>query len=74
MPRKKIPIVEYERTEICKECRFVNFEKLDGQGILSCRRFPPVFVLDLEDRETLVAHPEVQADHWCGEFKSKLSS
>lgn len=67
--RKKSDPVE--RTDICKNCRFAHYDRAEG---LHCRRYPPVHVYDVATGITAVAWPEVDADHYCGEFKAQLSS
>jgi hypothetical protein len=67
--RKKIPIAEV-RTEICRECRWADFEK----DVIKCRRYPPKPVFDGSDGFVDSYIPTVSADGWCGEFCGKLSS
>jgi hypothetical protein len=69
-PKKKVEVVA-ERTEICRECRFADIKRGDG---LRCFRFPPVFVYDYQTGTSSAQNPEVNPDHWCGEFKAPLNS
>jgi hypothetical protein len=55
-------------TASCKSCLFSQNDAL-GDGLLSCKRFPPVrwrWPADVS-RE----YPEVWPWDWCGEFKSR---
>lgn len=51
--------------ENCANCRFWLARSPNG----ICRRFPPI-VFDSHGMNTQ-QHPEVSAQHWCGEWKGK---
>jgi hypothetical protein len=70
-PKKKAIPVAVERTEICRECRHAHMDRTDG---LRCRRYPPSFVYDYTSGTNSVQWPEVNGDHYCGEFAAQLSS
>jgi hypothetical protein len=52
----------------CSNCDHHEEAVMDDGPVYQCRRYPPVmFVLQGEVTETW---PQVDADDWCGEWKS----
>ena len=53
-----------ESEKVCAKCQFY------GDGFGTCHRFPPSLQPG-SDETPRVAFPRVDADEWCGEWKSR---
>lgn len=67
----------YRRSECCDECAFfvaTSFEEVDSEGAVyaatgECRRNAPTGKQHASGVAMTSAWPDVDPDHWCGEFK-----
>lgn len=66
--------------EACPECRWSSVkvtdtdeygEPIDGDPVmvLECRRYPPVVVWASDTDDPLQVWPQMDLDHWCGEWR-----
>jgi len=64
------PTREAADAERCRNCAFwaTLFETLSNYQPGTCRRHAPVLVMSTL-LTTQTCHPEVPADHWCGDFQ-----
>lgn len=69
--RKKIPITPAEQEHICKNCRFACYKRAEG---FFCRFNPPQYVYDYQSGVSEIKNPEVDPQHWCGQWAPQLSS
>ena len=58
-----------------QKCGTCHYSWVDAEGDLNCRRFPPTAFMVLTRGKPYVntAHPIVLAEHWCGEWRVKIT-
>jgi len=68
--KKKEGKQESEKVDNCENCHFAH----DSGNAMSCRRYPPLPIFDLESGNLEAIVPIVGVGWWCGEWKPKLNS